>query len=1074
MPMDYEKIRTENRRRYGTDVGRWGDVLLADRYADRTHFIFELLQNAEDALARRTAEWQGDRSVRFELTRSELRIRHYGAPFNEKDVHGICGIDEGTKDLTAIGHFGIGFKSVYDVTDRPEVHSGSEDFAVEEYVHPFEVAPIERDRDETVFVLPFRSDDPEVFNRVLRGLQELDRTTLLFLREIEVIAWTVEGGSSGSYQRRTSDLEDFVRRIDLIGQEQEDGSLRHSWLVFSRTVSTSKGDRAGFAEIAFSTEQNPGSSDDTLKPVETSPLVVYFPTVVETHLGFLIQGPYRTTPSRDNVPHEASWNEHVMDETASLLTEALRWLRNHGRLDLPALRCLPLDRSTFAEAQGGMFKPLFDTVRQALSSQPLLPRHGGGYVAADDALLARTRELRDLLNPRQLSILFGQGQERWWITDRITRDRTPVLRRYLTEELGVREISPDTLVSEIDDEIFLEAQSDRWVRDLYHFLSDKRALRKKVRSLPLIRLKDGSHVVPSSSGQQQAYLPAAADTDFPTVRPSVCDTDTAREFLESLGVAEPDPVDDILRNVLPKYEDQNPAIDEQEYEEDIARILTAYETDSKKQRKKLVDALAKAPFVPAVDGTGDSVGYTRPGGVYIATDRLRRLFRGVNSVRLVDHRKTCLRGKAIRLALQETGAVSYIKPVQLSGPKLLSPEQRRELRREAGHAETSGQNDEVFDWKLKGLEEILDLLPELDADERRTRAKLLWEELGHLEDRRGEAVFQGTYKWTHYGEFEKSFDAAFVRRLNRTPWIPDESGVLHRPDALLFDDLEWPDHSFLRSKIEFKHPVVDQLAEKAGIEVGVLDVLKEAGVTSEDQLRNLLDLGNGTETTKGQPAAGTDVKHPKNEDPTPETGGHPASTGPSETQGQGKQRGDNGRSGQGVDGGSTGGETEDSRDPADSPSNMSSGHEFVSYVGVHPTESAHDAEGRTLAERMELENKAIELILSQEPTWHRTAPGNPGFDLYRTNEYGKTNEWCEVKAMTGGLKNHPVGLSKTQFDWARKYGTSYWLYVVERTGTDDARIVRVQDPAGKAQTFTFDRGWLKVAKVDKTNRRDKT
>lgn len=66
MATDYATIRTENKRRYGTDIWRIGPMLLADRYDDRTHFIFELLQNAEDALARRmvgtatagTASWK--------------------------------------------------------------------------------------------------------------------------------------------------------------------------------------------------------------------------------------------------------------------------------------------------------------------------------------------------------------------------------------------------------------------------------------------------------------------------------------------------------------------------------------------------------------------------------------------------------------------------------------------------------------------------------------------------------------------------------------------------------------------------------------------------------------------------------------------------------------------------------------------------------------------------------------------------------------------------------------------------------------------------------------------------------
>ena len=74
--------------------------------------------------------------------------------------------------------------------------------------------------------------------------------------------------------------------------------------------------------------------------------------------------------------------------------------------------------------------------------------------------------------------------------------------------------------------------------------------------------------------------------------------------------------------------------------------------------------------------------------------------------------------------------------------------------------------------------------------------------------------------------------------------------------------------------------------------------------------------------------------------------------------------------------------------------------------------------------------------------------------------------WCEVKAMTCSLTDRPVGLSRTQFDCAREHGDSYWLYVVEQAGTDSARIVRIQDPAGNAHTFTFDHGWLDIAELD--------
>ena len=114
---------------------------------------------------------------------------------------------------------------------------------------------------------------------------------------------------------------------------------------------------------------------------------------------------------------------------------------------------------------------------------------------------------------------------------------------------------------------------------------------------------------------------------------------------------------------------------------------------------------------------------------------------------------------------------------------------------------------------------------------------------------------------------------------------------------------------------------------------------------------------------------------------------------------------------------------------------------------------------------MALEEKAINLILQREPQLQRTSTHNPGFDLFEFGGNGQPSRWVEVKAMTGGLQNRPVGLSHTQFECAREHREAYWLYVLEHGGDDTARIIRIQDPAGKARTFTFDRGWINVAEV---------
>ena len=75
--------------------------------------------------------------------------------------------------------------------------------------------------------------------------------------------------------------------------------------------------------------------------------------------------------------------------------------------------------------------------------------------------------------------------------------------------------------------------------------------------------------------------------------------------------------------------------------------------------------------------------------------------------------------------------------------------------------------------------------------------------------------------------------------------------------------------------------------------------------------------------------------------------------------------------------------------------------------------------------------------------------------------------WVEVKAMSGDLTNRPVCLSRAQFDCAWTHGESFWLYIVEQAGDVElARILRIQDPAGKGKYFAFDKGWRKIADMN--------
>lgn len=1033
MPVDYDALREENLVKYGTDIGRIGRELLAERYDDRTHFIFEVLQNAEDALKKR-GEWTGQRSVEFSLSDTALTISHHGKPFDEADVRGVCGIGESTKEYTDIGRFGIGFKSVYAFTDTPEIHSGEEHFAIDTYVLPRAAKKISLAPEETEIRIPFnKEDEPQAKGKVLAGLRRLGQQTLLFLREIEEIAWLVDGEPAGNYRRLNAEnLLDLARKVQIIGQSDAETEVTEEWLVFSREVFHEE-NSAGYVEVAFELDLDSGDGQKPqVKRIQDSPLVVFFPTVISTGLGFLIQGPYRTTPSRDNIPLAEDWNRHLVDETAALLVDALKGLRKLGLLNVSALCSLPLSEST-------RFAPLFQAVKESLLKEAMLPGHRRKYIAGQNAKLAGSRELRELITDKQLAALFPDESNPAWLSGEITSNSTPDLYQYLRGELGIAEIDPAGLIRRLNRE-FLEAQSDSWIGRLYEFLNGQRArnIQQLLPNIPSVRLEDGSHTRAFVDGEPQAYLPGNR-TDFPTVRESVCELPAALEFLRSVGLHVPDPVDDVRKNLLPKYAESPVALPESDYEADIRRIVAAYSTDSDAQRSKLVADLRETKFVAAVDaGTGISRLVT-PREAYIPTERLRNLFEGVNGVLLVDNSRGYLRGEETRSLLRAVGTPEYLVPIWIEPS--LTAEDKRELRRRFGD-ESISQEKSVEDYTLMGLGPLIETLSGLPSDLAYARASLLWEALCDVQTNRRNYAFYGRYHWLRYSARAMQFPARFVKTLNEAAWIPDKDGKLQPPAYVVFQDTGWEKDPALEAKIQFKPAVIEELAKEAGIDPGALDFLRKHDI-SEARLREVFGIKEDSvlipaDTPLGEP----DTSSSRAPAIAP---GSVSTPRPVATSGSGQNQ-TNAQSSSGA---------------VNQPTGR---REFVTYVKVVPDEADADPDGLTYQARMNLEEKAIAFILSKEPSLQRTPPNNPGFDLYELGSSGEAVRWVEVKAMSGTFDNRPATLTKTQFEFAQEHQNDFWLYVVENAGDPaQSRTVKIQNPAGKAQTFTFDRGWVNLA-----------
>ena len=162
-------------------------------------------------------------------------------------------------------------------------------------------------------------------------------------------------------------------------------------------------------------------------------------------------------------------------------------------------------------------------------------------------------------------------------------------------------------------------------------------------------------------------LPAKRDRDrFPTCAKRCVrqrDSETALEFLRSLGLTQPGPVDDVVRNVLPRYQADEVDMNDADYEADIGRILKAYSTDSKRRWENLVAALLKSAFVLTLDAGDGSKAASKPGEAYLASELLRELFSGIDGILLVDCDHPCLETEPIRKLLEVCGAARSLRTV---------------------------------------------------------------------------------------------------------------------------------------------------------------------------------------------------------------------------------------------------------------------------------------------------------------------------------------------------------------------------------------------------------------------------
>ena len=353
--------------------------LLGREYHGR--FLIELLQNAADAWRER--EPGGARSrVRIELGEGPcLLVANQGRPFPEKAVIESLGhIGHSTKAHgEAIGHKGIGFKSVLEICLTPELYSGlgapeptlavkfdprralalirskspewdkhladvkdihSPESAVPVLRYPMwvnnlpaDVHALAADGFDTVIRLPFDPElrpepnmDVDEWVRVVRGaLSEVSDQILLLLGTFDRLEIVDRLG--GNHQviepqwGAESDLPEDSTRRELVTVTRN-GSPTSRWCLYRRTLPDTH-DLSG--EIAVGLR---GAVDgDGLVPAvsgPSAPFHLFFPTKIASGLPFLLHGYFEVNAARTGFyDGSAAQNQAILDELAELVAVAV-------------------------------------------------------------------------------------------------------------------------------------------------------------------------------------------------------------------------------------------------------------------------------------------------------------------------------------------------------------------------------------------------------------------------------------------------------------------------------------------------------------------------------------------------------------------------------------------------------------------------------------------------------------------------------------------------------------------------------------------------------------------------------
>lgn len=452
-------------------------TLADDLYTKDMHFIFELIQNAEDNSyadgARPTLRFRLQEMAVGTQNRLCLVVENNEIGFEEKHVTALCQVGQSTKtkEQGYIGEKGIGFKSVFRITDRPAIHSNGFHFELprkdEEtglgYIVPawLRDASHVRATGETTIVLPLKEDT--ALETITTALQDIAPETILFLSKLRTIEIEVDlpGESYEIVIEKDDSRAPLVELTHLKRQQSEDElETRRYWVAarqFEKPADINQEKRQNVTTRTVSVAiplddggEHPGK------------LFAYLPIWERTGLPFLINADFLLVSSREGIHEKETWNIWLRDCIAAVYTEA--FMAIVGNETWPIEQRAHAYASIPTGSRQEWLEPVVHEIHEHLTQAACVLTSPIGTLGKPEFCRLPRDAWRELLEtPDRYPAALGRD---------FTLSHSTIAQPFIVilNRIGVPELSDSDVLACLQDNEWLAEQSDDWLLRLYRQL----------------------------------------------------------------------------------------------------------------------------------------------------------------------------------------------------------------------------------------------------------------------------------------------------------------------------------------------------------------------------------------------------------------------------------------------------------------------------------------------------------------------------------------------------------------------------------------------------------------------------